>query len=79
LLIPVESADCKQVIIEALNTFFSENVKGHNLQQDGTYQRLTCDNEQDAIRSQQVLYQQAVQAEKQARLSTPTTFEPHKA
>ena len=79
LLIPIESTSCKKVIIHALRTFISENVKGHVLQADGTYQRVPTKNEDDEIRSQEVLYQQAVKAEQLAKQSAPTTFEPHKA
>ena len=79
LLVPIESSSCKKAIIHALETFISENVKGHVLQADGTYQRVSTKNGGEEIRSQQVLYQQAVKAEQLAKQSTPTTFEPHKA
>ena len=75
LLVPIESSSCKKAIIHALETFISENVKGHVLQADGTYQRVSTKNGGEEIRSQQVLYQQAVKAEQLAKQSTPTTFE----
>ncbi len=76
-LIPVESDACKQVLLDALNTFVTENVKGHVLQPDGSYQRITSKQGEPAVRSQQVLYERAVKAEQLARQSAPTTFEPH--
>ena len=79
LLIPVESASCKQILIEALNVFVSENVKGHILQPDGSYQRVEASDQNMQVRSQQVLYQQAVKAQRLAEQSAPTTFQPHKA
>ena len=79
LLIPVESASCKQILIEALNVFVSENVKGHILQPDGSYQRVEASDQNVQVRSQQVLYQQAVKAQRLAEQSAPTTFQPHKA
>jgi len=79
LLIPVESASCKQMLIEALNVFVSENVKGHILQPDGSYQRVEASGQNMQVRSQQVLYQQAVKAQRLAEQSAPTTFQPHKA
>ena len=79
LLIPVESSSCKQMLIEALNVFVSENVKGHILQPDGSYQRVEASDRNMQVRSQQVLYQQAVKAQRLAEQSVPTTFQPHKA
>jgi len=79
LLIPVESDTCKQILIDALKIFVSENVKGHVLQPDGSYHRVSGSNPDMQVRSQQVLYQQAVKAQQLTEQSTPTTFQPHKA
>ena len=79
LLVPVESADCKKVVIDSLQTFLTENVKGHELQSDGSYQRIAAPEKGQQTRSQQFFYRQAVKAAQQSKQSTPTTFEPHKA
>lgn len=79
LLIPVESETCKQMLIDALKTFVSENVKGHVLQPDGTYHRVSASKRDIQVRSQQLLYQRAVKAQQLAKQATPTTFQPHKA
>ena len=79
LLVPVESADCKKVVIDSLQTFLTENVKGHELQADGSYQRIAAPEKGQQTRSQQFFYRQAVKAAQQSKQSTPTTFEPHTA
>ena len=79
LLIPVESETCKQMLIDALKTFVSENVKGHVLQPDGSYHRVSASKRDIQVRSQQLLYQRAVKAQQLAKQATPTTFQPHKA
>lgn len=77
LLIPVEDPGCRQRLLRALDVYFSDNVKARRLLADGTHERLQPgDNE--PVRAQQRLFEDAVQAVEAAKRERATVFEPHR-
>ncbi len=79
LLIPIEDADARNRLIEILDVYFRDNVKGRWLQPDGSYRRAEPADPASRFRSQEVLYWQACQASREAAYSRRTVFEPHRA
>jgi len=77
LLVPIKSDRCKEILIAVLQSNLKENVKGHILAEDGRYQKPDATN-QPAYRSQEILYQQALQEVKQSQQNQPVTFVPHR-
>ena len=77
LLIPIKSNPCKEILIAALQSNLKENTKGHVLAEDGSYQKWDA-KDQPAHRSQEFLYQQALQEVKRSRQTQPVTFVPHR-
>jgi len=78
LLVPVQDPDCRNRLIELLETCLRDNVKGRELLADGSYRTLHP-GDQPAVRSQQTLYTQAQLAQQQATQRQRTVFEPHRA
>ncbi len=78
LLIPVTHPGCRDRLIEMLKIYFRDNVKTHVLKPDGTYRRLKP-KKRGSVRSQEVLYHQAVDAGQRAAQTSPTVFVPHLA
>ncbi len=76
-LVPVEDLTCRARLIQILDSYFLDNVKARKLQPDGTYTPVP--DEGRPFRSQQWLYEQAVQAVRQAEASQRTVLEPHRA
>jgi polyphosphate kinase len=80
LLVPVEDPPLKQRLAETLEVYFEDNVKARHLQADGSYNRPKLPRgAKRRRRSQEVLYEDAVNRLKSAQQSAPTTFEPHRA
>ena len=79
LLVPVEDPGCRERLIAILDTHFQDTVKARWLQPNGNYEPISPVGGQRPQRSQQLLYQQACEAVKQAGRSQPTAFEPHRA
>ena len=80
LLVPVEDPPLKQRLVETLEVYFEDNVKARPLQADGSYNRPKLPRgAKRRRRSQEVLYEDAVNRLKGAQQSAPTTFEPHRA
>jgi polyphosphate kinase len=79
LLTPVEDPMHRDRLIEILDLYFSDNVKAHVLQTDGSYRRTKRKKNQKAVRAQEVLYQEACAAVEEAEKSRRTAFEPHRA
>ena len=77
LLVPVEAPALRKRMLHILGVYFKDNVKSRELRPDGTYQLLSPGNRQAPIRSQKVLYREAVDAVRRAELSSRTVFEPH--
>ena len=74
LLVPVLASGPKKRLKEALGLYFKDNVKARELRADGTWKRVK--NRRRPVRSQRVLYEEAVARSERQR---PTMFEPHKA
>ncbi|MFV0444296.1 MAG: polyphosphate kinase 1 [Planctomycetaceae bacterium] len=77
LLVPVEDPRCVERLTDVLGVYFADNVKARRLLPDGSHARLTPDDGEPTVRSQQELYERiranAVADRKQRR----TVFEPH--
>jgi polyphosphate kinase len=63
--------------MEILDSYFRDNQNAWVLQPDGTYQRLSPDEGDSPVRSQELLYKMAVDAVRQAETTKRTMFEPH--
>jgi len=79
LLVPVQEPAAKRRLINNLEAYLRDNVKAATLRPDGTLRRVKASAKQDRFRSQEVLYQRAVQAVQDAEQSRRTIFEPHRA
>lgn len=73
ILTPVLDARLRRRLIEILQIYFADNVKAWQLLPDGTYQRVPRKGQ--PVRSQEVLYQQAVEAVRAAERA-PMRFHP---
>ncbi|MGD0114072.1 MAG: polyphosphate kinase 1 [Armatimonadota bacterium] len=62
VLFPVSQPSPKRRLIQALETFFSDNVKARRMLPDGRYERVKRPGPK--VRAQEVLYRQAAQAAK---------------
>ena len=58
LLFPVESPECQQKVLRALDALFQDNVKARRLQSDGTYRRRKPQKGEEPFRSQLSLYEE---------------------
>lgn len=78
LLAPIEDAQCKQRLIDILDTYFDDNVKARALKADGSYVRPKK-GKGKRRRSQETLYEDARRRMKEAEQSQRTTFVPHRS
>ena len=78
LLIPIEHPGSKRRLIRILDTYFRDNVKARRLLPDGTYEAVREGSQMGAVRSQELLYQEACELAA-TREFRPTVFEPHRA
>jgi polyphosphate kinase len=76
LLVPVEDAACQARLISILKTTFQDNVKSRRLLADGRHQRPQLSGGAKTVRSQQVFFDQARDAAKQAEQDRYQTFAP---
>lgn len=76
LLVPVLDSECRQKLINALNTCLEDSEKAKVLQPDGTYKPV--DSKEQGIRSQAVLQKNAEELVKQAKNYQATTYEAHR-
>lgn len=74
LMFPIEGREHKQRTVEALQLFFSDNVKSHVLQSDGTYRRSQPHGREEPIRCQEVFYRQAKLRASSARSHRARSF-----
>jgi polyphosphate kinase len=79
LLVPVQDADACSRLIGILAAYLRDNVKSAALQSDGTLLRQNPKPRKTQYRSQEALFQQAVEAVREAEQSRRTVFEPHRA
>ena len=76
LLIPVTDSECRQKLINTLNTCLADNVKAKVLQADGSYALIATDNKD--LRSQSVLQKNAEDLVKHVKNYQATTYEAHR-
>jgi polyphosphate kinase len=79
LLIPVDDPAARKRLAVVLETCLSDNVKARRLQPDGSYERVKPPRRTRPIRSQEVLYENACRAVRDAEQSRRTVFIPHRA
>jgi polyphosphate kinase len=71
LLFPVIDPGQRRRLIEALETYFADNVKAWRLRSDGTYERVARKKKDPRVRSQQQFYRAAVAAVREAAHAEP--------
>ena len=79
LLVPVEDVASRNRLIEILECYFRDTVKGRRLRTDGSYARPKVRKGAQPFRSQQELYERAREVIRQMDSAKPTVFEPHRA
>lgn len=78
LLVPVQDPSCQERLISILKRTFQDNVKARRLKSDGHYERLQPPSAAKALRAQQVFFEQARDAAKQAQKDRYQTFIPQR-
>jgi polyphosphate kinase len=78
LLVPVDDEDARQKLINNLDMMFRDNVKARRQINDGTYERVKPAKGAKPFRSQEWFYQQACEANRQAKSIQPLTFQPER-
>ena len=73
ILFPVLSPRLGRRLIDTLKTYFADNVKAHQLQPDGTYQRVS--RRGPRIRAQETFHKEAIDAVRSAEEVAPQ-FQP---
>ena len=77
LMVPVETPECRDRLVEILKTSIKDNVKSWKLDSDGVY--TACRKKgKNAIRSQESFYLNACKAAGKAGKLRRTRFEPHR-
>jgi polyphosphate kinase len=76
LLVPIEDAASQKRVINILDTCFKDNVKGRKLLPNGQYEKPSPPPGKKGVRSQEILYQQAVAEVKQVEEASLTVFQP---
>ena len=76
LLVPVHSQSGKEFLLDSLRSNMADNQKGHELQNTGSYQRISVEGV-PPHHSQQFLYQQACDSAKQVQQTQSAIFVPH--
>jgi polyphosphate kinase len=71
LLFPVIDPGHRRRLIDALETYFADNVKAWRLLSDGTYERVGRKKKEPRVRSQQIFYRAAVAAVRDAAHAEP--------
>lgn len=79
LLVPIDDEQAKRRLLHILDVFFRDDVKARVLQPDGSYVPRATDRAPDApgVRSQEIFWQEAVEAVRQAERSRRTMYQPH--
>ncbi|RPI25416.1 MAG: polyphosphate kinase 1 [Acidobacteria bacterium] len=75
LLVPIEDAPAQKRVISILDTCFKDNVKGRKLLPNGQYERVIPPPGKKGLRSQEALYQQAVEVVRQVQTASRTVFQ----
>jgi polyphosphate kinase len=76
LLFPVEDAEARRRVLQALDAAFLDNVKGRRLQSDGVYRRARPEKGEEPFRMQQHLYRETQALVQRARAASDPTLEP---
>lgn len=79
LLVPIDDEASRTRLIELLECYFRDGVKGRRLQPDGSYQPLTKRGKTLKVPSQQLLYEEICRREETSKRSRQTEFEPYRA
>ena len=74
LMFPVEAADCRRKVLDALDVMFRDNVKGRRLLPDGVWKVPARPASELAIAAQQLLYEQARRAFDRREAVSPEAF-----
>ncbi|MBN1393970.1 MAG: polyphosphate kinase 1 [Pirellulales bacterium] len=69
LLFPISEPDHRRRLIDALRTYFADNVKSWRLLSDGTYERIVRKGK--AVRVQEKFYREAIAAASEAARAAP--------
>ena len=78
LLVPVETPALKDRLRRILSLYFRDTVKARELHADGTWHRVGPADGAEPVRSQQVLWERAVDAVREEERARRTTFDPHR-
>ena len=78
LLVPIEDNALQARLISVLKLTFEDNVKGRRLLPDGRYEKPQRGGTAKAVRTQQLFYEQARDAAKQAQQDRYQTFIPQR-
>jgi polyphosphate kinase len=79
LLFPVEAAEGRAKVLQALEAAFQDNVKARRLQADGSYKRRRPAKGEEPFRMQLQLHREAVRAQERARAAAGVVLEPIRA
>ena len=77
LLVPVTDDPSRKRLVALLDTYFKDTRKSWRMLPDGTYERVSLTAKRKTVRSQEILYREAVASFKQARQAERRTFEPY--
>jgi polyphosphate kinase len=78
LLVPVDDEDASKKIIDNFGIIFRDNVKARKMKNDGSYELVKPGRGAKPLRSQEWFYQQACEANRQAKSAQPVVFEPER-
>jgi polyphosphate kinase len=78
LMVPVESPKNSERLIDILKTYFRDNQKSHRLKKDGSYRRIRSKTKKQ-IRSQEILFREAIDDSIRVSQDSRTVFVPHLA
>lgn len=78
LLVPIDDEDAVQRIMKNFEIIFRDNTKARKMKSDGAYELLKPGRGSKPLRSQEWFYQQACEANRQAKSAQPVVFEPER-
>lgn len=79
LLVPVDDPDCRNRLIDILECYFKDRIKGRRLHSDGSWQKMRKTASSLSVPVQEWLYDQTRQQFEAAEVSRKTAFEPYRA
>jgi polyphosphate kinase len=75
LAFPVDTADCRKKVLDALDLLFKDNVKGRRLDADGLWKVPSRPASEAPFSAQQAFYEQARRAFDRRESASPEPFE----